>query len=100
MRGGTASDISSGTAGIPESDIKVHFTISLSSRSPLIENQRDQDTFVMDLLKEFSYHNLYNSRDMRQRDILEMVRFEAKTHEVKLGFKYDHVAYAVLDLDS
>jgi hypothetical protein len=54
----------------------------------------------MDLLKEFSYHNLYNSRDMRQRDILEMVRFEAKTHEVKLGFKYDHVAYAVLDLDS
>ena len=37
---------------------------------------------------------------MRQRDILEMVRFEVKTHEVKLGFKYDHVAYAVLDLDS
>jgi len=29
---------------------------------------------------------------MRQRDILEMVRFEAKTHEVKLGFKYDHVS--------
>jgi hypothetical protein len=26
-----------------------------------------------------------------------MVRFEDKTYEVKVGFKYDHFAYAVLE---
>ena len=56
MRAGTASDVSSGTAGIPESDIKVHFTLSVSSRSSLFESQRDQDSFVRDLLHELSYH--------------------------------------------
>jgi hypothetical protein len=28
-----------------------------------------------------------------------MVRFEAKTSEVKVGFKYDHFAYAFLELE-
>ena len=40
---------------------------------------------------------MYSGKDLRPNDILEMVRFEDKTYEVKVGFKYDHFAYAVLE---
>jgi hypothetical protein len=35
---------------------------------------------------------------MKTRDILEVVRFEGRTNEVKVGFRYDHIAFAVFEL--
>jgi len=65
----------------------------------IFESQRNQDYFIKEFLRELQYHHLYSERNMRSQDILEVVRFEARTNEVKLGFKFDHIAFAVYELN-
>jgi hypothetical protein len=78
----------------------VHFILTVKEEAQeFFESQRGLESFKKELSREFFYHPAYDGKDLGASDVLEMVKFEAKQSDIKIGFRYDHYAYALLEME-
>lgn len=83
-------------AQLTKSEIMCHFILSMSSDFPFSDQRAAKNSLFDSLLDEFSRISTFNYERLSSGDLFT-VSFDQGSSEAKLGFTFDHHAFAIMD---
>ena len=67
------------------------------SEASIYSDEVSQKVFIDTLVREFERSSTFNKEKVSMKELFFTKEFDQGRSEVRLGFRYDHHAYAIVD---